>query len=63
MENQLYSHYGWDPHWPGPYFAETPGAIVWRYMPPPDLRPEQQESAAEAHGDSASLQAAEPACA
>jgi hypothetical protein len=35
MENQLYSYYGWDPHWSGPYLSETPGAIASPYMPPP----------------------------
>ena len=33
MENQLYTYYGWDPLWGGPYLSETPGAIacpIWR---------------------------------
>ena len=35
MENQLYTHFGWDPLWGGPYLNETPGAIAWPYMAPP----------------------------
>jgi hypothetical protein len=35
MENRLYTYYGWDPLWCGPYLSETPGAIAWPYMAPP----------------------------
>jgi hypothetical protein len=35
MENRLYTYYGWDPLWGGPYLSETPGAIAWPYMAPP----------------------------
>ena len=35
MENQLYTYYGWDPHWGGPYLSETPGAIASPFMAPP----------------------------
>jgi hypothetical protein len=29
MENHLYTYYGWDPLWGGPYLSETPGAIAF----------------------------------
>jgi len=35
MENRLYTYYGWDPLWGGPYLSVTPGAIAWPYMAPP----------------------------
>jgi hypothetical protein len=35
MENQLYTYYGWDPLWSGPYLSETPGEMAWPYMAPP----------------------------
>jgi hypothetical protein len=35
MENRLYSYYGWDPLWSGPYLRGAPGAMAWPYMAPP----------------------------
>ena len=35
MESQLYSYYGWDPLWPGPYLSSAmPGAMAWPLLAP-----------------------------
>jgi len=58
MENQLYTYYGWDPLWGGPYLSETPGAMAWPYMAPPYFG--QGLSTGEAHSTDASLRGADP---
>ncbi len=58
MENQLYTYYGWDPLWCGPYLSETPGAIAWPYMAPPYFG--LGLDTGEAHGKRASLRGADP---
>jgi hypothetical protein len=58
MESQLYTYYGWDPLWGGPYLSETPGAIAWPYMAPPYFG--LGLSASEPHGKGASLRGADP---
>ena len=58
MENQLYTYYGWDPLWSGPYLSETPGAIAWPYMAPPYFG--LGLGAGEAHGKRASLHGSDP---
>lgn len=35
MEDRLYTYYGWDPLWSGPYLGAAPGAMAWPYMAPP----------------------------
>jgi hypothetical protein len=35
MENQLYTYYGWDPLWAGPFLSEMPGAMASPLMAPP----------------------------
>jgi len=57
MENQLYTYYGWDPLWSGPYLSETPGAMAWPYMPPPYFGLGLTDAA---HGKGASLHGADP---
>ena len=37
MENQLYSYYGWDPHWGGANLSAIPGAMASPLMAPPYL--------------------------
>jgi hypothetical protein len=56
MENQLYTYYGWDPLWSGPYLSETPGAMAWPYMPPPYFGLGLTDAA---HGKGASLHGAD----
>ncbi len=58
MESQLYTHYGWDPDWDGPYLRETPGAIAWPYMAPPYFGLGLDNGAAQ--GGSARLQGTDP---
>ena len=58
MENQLYTYYGWDPLWGGPYLSETPGAIAWPYMAPPYFG--LGLDTGEAHGKRASLHGSDP---
>jgi hypothetical protein len=58
MEDRLYTHYGWDPLWGGPYLSEMPGAIAWPYMAPPYFG--LGLDAAEAHGKRASLHGSDP---
>jgi hypothetical protein len=58
MENQLYTYYGWDPLWGGPYLSEPPGAIAWPYMAPPYFG--LGLDTAEAHGKRASLHGSDP---
>jgi hypothetical protein len=58
MENQLYTYYGWDPLWGGPYLSETPGAIAWPYMAPPYFG--LGLDTGEAHGKRANLHGADP---
>jgi len=58
MEDRLYTHYGWDPLWGGPYLSETPGAIAWPYMAPPYFG--LGLDATEAHGKRASLHGSDP---
>jgi sporulation protein YlmC with PRC-barrel domain len=58
MENRLYTYYGWDPLWNGPYLSETPGAIAWPYMAPPYFG--LGLNTAEAHGKGLRLQGADP---
>jgi len=57
MENQLYTYYGWDPLWSGPYLSEPPGAMTWPYMPPPYFGLGLADMA---HGEGASLKRADP---
>ncbi len=54
MENQLYSHYGWDPLWSGPYL----GAMAWPYIAPPYFG--LGLSTGHANAEDASLQGADP---
>ena len=35
MENQLYTYYGWDSSWSGPYLSGSPGAMASPYLAPP----------------------------
>ena len=58
MENQLYTYYGWDPLWGGPYLSEPPGAIAWPYMAPPYFG--LGLNAGGAHGRRASLRGSDP---
>jgi hypothetical protein len=58
MENQLYTYYGWDPLWGGPYLSEPPGAIAWPYMAPPYFGLGLDTD--EPHGKSVRLQGADP---
>ncbi len=58
MENRLYTYYGWDPLWSGPYLGENPGAMAWPYMAPPYFG--LGLSTGEGHGKGASLQGADP---
>jgi hypothetical protein len=58
MENQLYTYYGWDPLWSGPYLGAMPGAMAWPYMAPPYFG--LGLSAGEAHGGRPSLHGADP---
>ena len=58
MENQLYTYYGWDPLWGGPYLSGTPGAIASPFMAPPYFG--LGLSAGEAHGEGASLPGSDP---
>jgi len=58
MENRLYSYYGWDPLWSGPYLGETPGAMAWPYMAPPYFG--LGLDAGEGHGKRAGLHGADP---
>ena len=58
MENRLYTYYGWDPLWGGPYLSETPGAIAWPYMAPPYFG--LGLDTGEAHGKRASLHGSDP---
>jgi hypothetical protein len=57
MENQLYTYYGWDPLWSGPYLSETPGEMAWPYMAPPYFGLGLTDAA---QGKGASLHAADP---
>ncbi len=58
MEDRLYSYYGWDPLWSGPYLSETPGAIAWPYMAPPYFG--LGLDTGEARGKRASLHGSDP---
>jgi hypothetical protein len=58
MENQLYTYYGWDPLWGGPYLSETPGAMAWPYMAPPYFG--LGLNTGEAQGKRASLRGSDP---
>ena len=58
MENQLYTYYGWDPLWGGPYLSETPGAIASPYVAPPYFG--LGLGAGETHGEGASLPRSDP---
>ena len=57
MENQLYTYYGWDTRWSGPYLGETPGAMAWPFMPPPYFGLGLTDVA---HGKGARLHGADP---
>jgi sporulation protein YlmC with PRC-barrel domain len=57
MENRLYTYYGWDPLWGGPYLSETPGAMAWPYMAPPYFGLGLTDVA---HGKGARLHGADP---
>jgi hypothetical protein len=58
METQLYTYYGWDPLWGGPYLSETPGAMAWPYMAPPYFG--LGLNTGEGQGKRASLRGADP---
>ncbi len=58
METRLYSYYGWDPLWSGPYLGAMPGAMAWPYMAPPYFG--LGLTTGEAHGTGANLQGADP---
>jgi PRC-barrel domain len=58
MENHLYTYYGWDPLWSGPYLDGMPGAMSWPYMAPPYFG--LGLTTGDAHGDGSVLQGADP---
>ena len=57
MENRLYTYYGWNPLWSGPYLGGNPGAMAWPYMAPPYFGPGLTE---EPHRKGAKLHGADP---
>ena len=59
MENQLYTHYGWDPLWCGPNLAAIPGAMASPLMAPPYLGLGSTDEV-EARGDGVTSQGADP---
>jgi hypothetical protein len=59
MENQLYTHYGWDPLWCGPNLAAIPGAMASPLMAPPYLGLSSTDEV-EARGDGVTSQGADP---
>ncbi len=58
MENQLYTYYGWDPLWRGPYLSETPNAIASPLMAPPYFG--LGLNTGEAHDEGGSSQGSDP---
>ena len=59
MENQLYTHYGWDPLWCGSNLAAIPGAMASPLMAPPYLGLSSTDEV-EARGDGVTSQGADP---